>query len=222
MTNRTVPLTDDLYQYFLSISLREPPLLERLRKETAGEPDHNMQIAPEQGQFMSLLVQMLGATRALEIGVYTGYSSLWVALALPPGGKLIACDVSKEWTRVARRYWKEAGVADKVELRLGPALDTLDTLLAKEGAAGTFDFVFIDADKENSGNYYERSLELLRPGGLIAVDNAFRSGRVVDPKDDSPETQAIRDFNEKLRKDRRIVLSVVPIADGLTLALKKG
>jgi caffeoyl-CoA O-methyltransferase len=169
---------------------------------------------------MALLVRLMGARKTLEVGVFTGYSSTSVALALPPDGQIIACDVSEEYTSVARRYWQEAGVADKIELRIGPAGDTLDRLIA-EGHAGTFDFAFIDADKEQYDLYYERTLYLLRPGGLTALDNVFRGGRVIDPSDTRPSTQAIRDLNEKLIDDERIHLSIVPIADGLTLALKR-
>lgn len=179
-----------------------------------------MQIAPEQGQFMALLVQLLGATKTLDIGVFTGYSSLSVALALPPNGKIIACDVSEDDTAIARRYWRAAGVADKIDLRLAPALDTLDELLAS-GQAGTFDFAFIDADKRNYDAYYERSLQLIRPGGLIAIDNVLWAGRVADPQEQDNQTNTIRAFNEKLHHDERVTLSLVPIADGLTLALKR-
>ncbi len=179
-----------------------------------------MQISAEQGQFLQLLIRMLGAKRTLEIGVFTGYSSLSVALALPPDGRIVACDVSEPWTSVARRYWREAGVEGKIELHLAPAVETLDRLLA-EGAAGSFDFAFIDADKLNYDNYYERCLELVRRGGLIAVDNTLWHGRVVDDGDQTPDTLAIRAFNDKLHEDQRIWLSLVPIGDGLTLALKK-
>ncbi|MEW6354585.1 MAG: class I SAM-dependent methyltransferase [Pseudomonadota bacterium] len=218
MTNKTITLTDELYDYIVNVSLREPPLLKRLREETASHPWARMQIAPEQGQFIALLVQLLGAKKALEIGVFTGYSSLCVALALPPDGKLIACDVSEEWTAVARRYWSEAGVAHKVELRLAPALETLDNLL-KDGQAGVFDFAFIDADKTGYNDYYERALQLLRPGGLIMLDNMLRGGRVIDPQADD-DTRAIHALNTKLHHDQRVALSLLPIADGLTLALK--
>ena len=219
MTNKTIVLTDQLYDYVLSVSLREPPLLQRLREETARDPMARMQIAPEQGQFMALLVQLLGAKKTLEIGVFTGYSSLCVALALPRDGKLIACDVSETWTDVARRYWVEAGVVDKVDLRLAPALETLDKLL-QEGQAGSFDFAFIDADKVGYDAYYERTLQLLRPGGLILLDNMLRGGRVLDANIKNEDTRAIRALNEKLHHDQRIALSLLPIADGLTLALK--
>lgn len=220
MSKKTIGLDNQLYSYLLSVSLRESDILRRLREETATHPYSMMQIAPEQGQFMSLLVQLLGAKKTLEVGVFTGYSSLCVALGLPPDGKVIACDISEEYTSIARRYWKEAGVADKIDLRIAPALETLDKLLS-EGQAGTFDFAFIDADKENYEGYYERSLQLIRPGGLIAVDNVLWSGRVADPQVQDKSTQAIRDFNQKLHDDERVTLSLVPIADGLTLALKR-
>ncbi|GAC1464793.1 MAG: class I SAM-dependent methyltransferase [Chamaesiphon sp.] len=219
MSKKTINLNNQLYDYLLSTSLRESELLRQLREETAAHPRATMQIAPEQGQFMALLVQLLGATKTLEVGVFTGYSSLCVALALPPTGKIIACDVSEEYTSVARRYWQKAGVSSKIDLRLAPALETLDGLLAA-GEAQTFDFAFIDADKENYEAYYERSLQLIRPGGLIAIDNVLWSGQVADPQVKDKDTQAIRDLNEKLHHDERISLSLVPIADGLTLALK--
>lgn len=220
-TKKTLGLDDQLYNYLLSVSLRESEILYQLREETAQHPYAMMQIAPEQGQFMALLVQLMGATKTLEVGVFTGYSSLCVALALPPTGKVVACDVSEEYTSVARRYWQAAGVADKIELRLAPALETLDQLLSA-GEGGTFDFAFIDADKQNYLNYYERALQLLRPGGLIAIDNVLWGGQVADPQVQDRNTQAIRDFNEKLHHDERVSLSLVPIADGLTLALKRG
>ena len=217
--NKTFALPDHVYRYLLSASLREPDILRKLREETANDPMARMQIAPEQGQFMALLVQLMAAKKCLEIGVYTGYSSLCVALALPADGKIIACDVNDEWTNIARRYWQEAGVAQKIELRLAPALKTLDELLA-ENRAGTFDFAFIDADKENYLAYYERCLKLLRRGGLIAVDNTLWSGRVAEPENHEADTVALREFNSKLHHDQRVALSLLPIADGLTLALK--
>ena len=220
MSNRTISLDDRLYEYLLGVSLREHPALARLRAETARHPRVNMQIAPEQGQFMALLARLAGARRCIEVGVFTGYSSLAVALALPPDGRIVACDVSEEYTAVARRHWKEAGVADKISLRLAPALETLDALLA-EGEAGRFDFAFIDADKEGYPGYYERLLELLRPGGLIAVDNTLWDGAVADPADEEPDTVAIRAFNARLHADQRVDLSLVPIGDGLTLARKR-
>lgn len=219
MLKKTMGLEDQLYNYFLSVSLREADLLQQLREETARLPNAIMQIAPEQGQFMALLIKLLGAKKTLDVGVFTGYSSLCVALALPKDGKIVACDVSEEYTTTARRYWQAAGVADKIDLRIAPALDTLDQLLA-EGQSETFDFAFIDADKGNYDNYYERSLQLIRPGGLIAIDNVLWSGRVADSQNREGSTQKIRAFNEKLHKDQRVTLSIVPIADGLTLAFK--
>jgi predicted O-methyltransferase YrrM len=213
-------IDDRLYDYLLSVSLRESEVLQQLRQETATHPMSQMQIAPEQGQLMAMLVQLMGAKKALEIGVFTGYSSLAVALALPPDGKLIACDVDEDYTAIARRYWQQAGVADKIDLRIAPALETLDRLLA-EGHANTFDFVFIDADKSNYANYYDRALELVRPGGLIAIDNVLWSGRVADPETQDNRTKAIRAFNEKLHQDERILPCLLAIADGLTLALKR-
>lgn len=220
MSNKTLGLDDRLHNYLLSVSLREPAVLAQLRQETAQQPMSQMQIAPEQGQFMALLVQLMGAKKTLEVGVFTGYSSLVVALALPPDGQLIACDVSQEYTAIARRYWQQAGVSHKIDLRLAPALETLDDLLA-EGQANTFDFAFIDADKSNYDNYYERALQLLRSGGLIAIDNVLWSGRVADPDVQDNRTQQIRQLNQKLRQDERVTISLVPIADGLTLTLKR-
>ena len=220
MSKGIIKVSDELYKYILSVSLREPGILRRLREETEPYPHSFMQISPDQGQFMALLVHLMRATRTIDIGVYTGYSSLSVAMALPDDGKLIACDLNEEWTSVAKRYWAEAGVAHKVDLRLAPAIETLDSLLA-EGLAGSFDFIFIDADKENYDGYYERSLELLRPGGLIAVDNVLWSGRVLESSGYDPDTSAIKAFNTKLLTDNRIFLSMVPIADGLTLAFKR-
>ena len=220
MANRTLSLNDRLYDYVLSHSLREPALLKELRAETAKLPAAGMQIGPEQGQFMALLVELLGVKQALEVGVFTGYSSLAVALAMPPEGRLIACDVSEEYTSVARRYWARAGVAGKIELKLGPALETLDKLLA-EGRAGSFDFAFVDADKPNYLGYYERCLELLRPGGLLAIDNVLWGGEVANPKVKDADTKAIRALNDKAAKDERISLSLLPLGDGLTLARKR-
>lgn len=219
MSNQTLGLDSRLSAYLHSVSLREPEILAQLRQETAQHPMSQMQIAPEQGQFMALLVRLMGAKKTLEVGVFTGYSSLAVALALPPDGKIVACDTSEEYTAIARRYWQQAGVADKIQLYLAPALETLDRLLAA-GEAETFDFAFIDADKSNYGNYYDRALSLVRSGGLIAIDNVLWSGRVADPQVQDNRTQAIRDFNQKLHQDQRIALSLVPIADGLTLAMK--
>ncbi len=220
MSSKTLPLSDALYQYMLSVSLREPDLLRRLREETARMPGAGMQISPEQGQFMSFLIQLMGATRTLEIGVFTGYSTLRTALAMPDDGRVVACDLNKEWTSIAERYWREAGVADKIDLRLGPAVDTLEMLLM-DGRHGTFDFVFIDADKANYLNYYTRALDLVRRGGVIAIDNVFWGGAVCDSAASDPDTNAIRELNNTLHADARIALSMVPIGDGLTLAMKR-
>ena len=219
MSNKTLPLDESLYEYLLAVSLREPEVLRQLRAETALDSMSRMQTAPEQGQFMALLVQLMGARKCLEVGVYTGYSALCIALALPPDGSLVACDVSEEWTAVARRYWDAAGVADRIDLRLAPALQTLDRLL-ESGQAGSFDFAFIDADKENYRNYYERSLRLLRSGGLVAIDNTLWSGDVADPEKQDAETTAIRELNAFVHQDSRVNMSLLPVADGLTLAMK--
>jgi predicted O-methyltransferase YrrM len=217
---KTIGIEQPLYDYLLSVSLREPEVLQQLREETATLPLGVMQIAPEQGQFMALLVTLMGAKKTLEVGVFTGYSSLCVALSLPNDGKLIACDVSDEYTTVARRYWEKAGVTNKIDLRIAPAIETLDELLAA-GEAKTFDFAFIDADKSNYYSYYERALQLVRPGGLIAIDNVLWSGAVADREVRDNRTNKIREFNQKLHQDDRVIISLVPIADGLTLALKK-
>ena len=205
-------LPDELYQYLLSVSLREHPVLRRLREENVHHPLANLPIPPEHGQFMALLVQLMGARKTLDIGVFTGYSALAVALALPPDGHMVACDISEEHTSVARRYWKEAGVDHIIDLRLKPALETLRELL-EQGQRGQFDFAFIDADKTSYWNYYERCLELLRPGGLIMVDNVIWSGRVCDPLDHTADTEALRAFNQKLSTDTRVSLSMLPLGD---------
>ena len=220
MSTRTLVLDDSLHAYLLSNSLREAPVLERLRAATAALPHSNMQISPEQGQFMQLLVRLIGARRCIEIGTFTGYSALAVALALPADGHIVACDVSAEWTDIARRFWREAAVESKIELRLQPALRTLDEL--GKTASGRFDFAFIDADKTSYYAYYEKVLDLLRPGGLIAVDNTLWSGRVADPKDQSADTAALRAFNERVHQDERVDISLLPLSDGLTLLRKKG
>ena len=219
MSKQTLGLEQNLYDYLLAVSLREPTILTQLRQETAQMPRSIMQISPEQGQFMALLIKLIGAKKTLEVGVFTGYSSLVVALALPADGKIVACDVSEEYTSVARRYWQQAGVADKIDLHIAPALETLDKLLTA-GEAGSFDFAFIDADKGNYDNYYERCLELIRPGGLIAIDNVLWSGKVAETEIQDNQTNKIRALNRKLHQDSRITLSLVPIADGLTLAMK--
>ena len=202
----------------LSISLREPEVLRQLREETADDENANMQISPEQGQFMALLVKLLGAKRTLDIGVYTGYSSLCVSLALPEDGRVTACDINDKWTEIAKRYWQKAGVANKIDLRLAPALETLQILLEQD--ENNFDFAFVDADKVNYDQYYEYCLELIRPGGLIAIDNVLWGGAVADTSINDDDTRAIRALNKKIHADPRVETSLVPIADGLTLARK--
>jgi caffeoyl-CoA O-methyltransferase len=213
-------LPENLYEYMTSVSVREPAILRRLREETASHPMGGMQIPPEHGQFLALLIQLMGARRTLEIGVFTGYSSLAVALALPNDGRILACDVSEEYTSVAERYWKEAGVDHMIDLRLRPALETLQELLAQPSGV-PFDFAFIDADKANYEGYYEYALELIRPGGLIAIDNVLWHGQVIDPDANDADTLAIRALNKKLLSDSRINLSMLPISDGLTLCYKR-
>lgn len=220
MSNRTLTLDDRLYDYLLRHSLREPETLAKLRAETAAHPQVNMQIAPEQGQFMQMLVRLTDARRAIEVGVFTGYSSLAVALAMADDGYLLACDVSEEYTAIARRHWQAAGVAHKIELVLAPARETLDARLAA-GEAGTYDFAFIDADKTGYLGYYERLMRLIRPGGLIVVDNTLWSGGVANPANRDPDTVALREFNDRLLADPRIDLSLLPLGDGLTLARRR-
>ncbi len=221
MSNRTLSIDDRVYDYLLSVSLKEPDLLTQLREETAGIEFSEMQIAPEQGQFMALLVKLMGARRALEIGTFTGYSSIVIASALPDDGELVCCDDSEEWTSMARKYWHKAGLEDRINFKLGDASKTLQGLI-DEGLEGTFDFIFIDADKQNYPLYYELSLNLLRAGGLIAVDNTLWSGDVADPANQEPGTRAIRRFNEMLKQDERVAISLVTIGDGLTLVHKPG
>ncbi len=220
MSNRTLQLTEPLYQYLCDVSLRESPLLRQLRQETAQDEMSQMQIAPEQGQFLALLVKVLGVRKLIEIGTYTGYSALCMASAMPNDGQLVCCDISDKWTQVARRYWAKAGVEDNIELHLAPALETLGKLLS-QGLARTFDFAFIDADKQNYDAYYEACLRLLRPGGVIALDNMLWSGRVANPREQDVDTRALRALNLKLRDDQRIDLSLLPIADGVTLIRKR-
>lgn len=220
MSDQILNITEDLYRYMLDRSLREPDVLRRLRERTAELPGAGMQIAPLQGQFMAFLAKLTGARNTLEIGVYTGYSSLAVALALPDDGRVVACDISSEYTDIAKPYWQEAGVLPKIDLRLAPALETLDALI-DNGETGRFDFAFIDADKENYTHYYERTLQLVRPGGVILVDNVLWNGSVVDESKQDVDTVAIRQFNEKLHHDDRIDLSMLPLADGITIARKK-
>jgi len=221
MSSVQTGVAEDLAQYIRGVTLREPEILKKLREETAKLPNAMMQIGPEQGQFMGMLIHLLRAKLTLEVGVFTGYSSTVVALALPDDGRVVACDVSEEYTSMARRYWREAGVEHKIGLRLAPAVETLDGLLA-EGKSGAFDFAFIDADKENYDRYYERALKLLRPGGLIAVDNVLWHGKVLDQSVQDADTRAIRALNEKLHRDERVLVSLLPIGDGLTLAFKRG
>ena len=220
MSSRNGYISDALYDYILSVSLRDLPVLAKLRQETAGLSNAGMQISPDQGQFMALLAKLTGAKKVLEVGVFTGYSSLVVALALPAEGRIVACDISEEYTRMARRYWQEAGVAHKIDLRLGPAADTLAGLVAA-GEAGCFDFAFIDADKENYLVYYEHALQLLRPGGLVLVDNVLWGGRPIDPEAKDESTEAIRAINAKMGRDERVDVSMLPVGDGLTLARKR-
>ena len=219
MSRIHTPITDELADYIRGVTLREPEPLKRLREETEDHPHASMQTSPEQGQFLHLMARVAGARKTLEVGVFMGYSSTWVALALPAGGKVVACDRSEEFTARARRTWREAGVEDRIELRIAPALETLDGLIAG-GQAGSFDFAFIDADKGNYANYYERALALIRRGGLIAVDNVLWDGSVIDLTDRDPDTEAIRAFNRKLHADERVSLSMATMGDGLTLACK--
>ena len=219
MSNRRLQIDDALAQYLLDQSLREHPAQVALRAATASHPHAMMQIAPDQGQFMALLIKLLGARRAIEVGVFTGYSALTVALALPEDGRLLACDISDDYTRIGRPFWQQAGVAHKIDLRLAPALETLDAQLAA-GAAGQYDFAFIDADKTGYDAYYEGCLQLLRPGGLIAIDNTLWSGAVARPAKDA-DTVALQQLNAKLHRDERVDLSLLAIGDGLTLARKR-
>lgn len=218
MANRTLEVTDGLHDYILR-HIREPKLLAELREETSRHPLANMQISPEQGQFLSFLVAATGVRRAIEVGTFTGYSALCVALALPADGKLIACDISEEYTTIARRYWAKAGMADRIDLRLAPAVETLDRLL-EEGQSGSFDFGFIDADKSSYDSYYERVLALLRPGGVLVVDNVLWGGDVADPEKKDADTISIRALNKKIVSDSRVSMSLIPVADGLMLVRK--
>jgi predicted O-methyltransferase YrrM len=220
MSNDSLGLPPDLQAYLVEHGVREPEILKRLRDETALIPQHDMQIAPEQGAFMAMLVGLIDAKRCIELGTFTGYSSLVVALAMPADGRIVCCDLSEEWTSVARRYWAEAGVGDRVDLRLGPALETLDALIAGS-ATGTFDFAFIDAAKREYPDYHERILQLLRPGGLALYDNVFWGGDVVDEKSTDPDLVGVRRLNDRLLRDERVDISMIPVADGLTLVRKR-
>ena len=221
MSSHTIELTDVLHDYLLRVGTRESAVAKELRAETqAATRAHRMQISPEQGAFMALLVRLLGVKRAIEVGTFTGYSALVVAEALPDAGRLIACDVSEDWTAVGRPFWQRAGVAEKIDLRLAPAAETLDALLAA-GEAGAFDFAFIDADKANYDTYYERCLALLRTGGVVGIDNVLWGGRVANEQADDADTQAIRALNAKVRDDARVDVAMLPIGDGLTLAVKR-
>ena len=219
MSSDTLGMSKKLRNYMRDISLREPDVMARLRKLTAKHPHAEMQISPEQGQFMQMLVRMLGARRCIEIGTFTGYSALAVALALPRTGNLVACDISDEFTQIGRPFWEEAGVAKKIDLRLGPAKSTLNKMI-KAGEEGRYDFAFIDADKPGYPEYFERCLKLLRTGGVIACDNIFMGGGAADGRSTSENAIAMRKFNEKIKKDKRVDISLVPIGDGLTLARK--
>lgn len=219
MSSKANFISDELYRYILSVSLRDDELLARLRTETAAMPMAAMQIAPDQGQLLAFLVRLIGARRAIEVGVFTGYSSLCIARALPPDGHLLACDVSPEWTAVGQRYWAEAGVGDRIELILAPASDTLHSRIDR-GEAGSYDFAFVDADKESYDDYYERCLVLLRVGGLMVFDNVLWSGSVMNENSDDPETRALQALNRKLHLDQRVEVSMIPVADGLYLARK--
>lgn len=220
MTARTLNLDDALYQYLIDVSLRETPLLKRLRDETQALPMARWQVAPEQGQFLALLVKLTGARRLLEVGTFTGYSALCMAAALPAGGSLICCDIPGDYNAIARRYWQEAGLAGQIDLRLAPALDTLAEL-ERQGQAEQFDLVFIDADKANYPSYLEHALHLLRVGGLAVFDNTLWSGRVLETSPESADTRAIQALNLALKDDVRVDLSLLPLGDGLTLCRKR-
>lgn len=220
MSNKTIGLSDDLAAYVVEVGTREPDVLARLRRETAALPQHGMQIAPEEGAFLAFLVELTGARRCIEVGTFTGYSSLAVALALPEDGRIVCCDVSEEWTALARRFWDEAGVADRIDLRIAPAAETLDRLLA-DGEQDGYDFAFVDADKAGYDGYYERLLRLVRPGGLITFDNTLWGGEVLDRDTADDDTRALQALNTKLAGDDRITLCLLPVADGVTLARRR-
>ncbi|MBO6521406.1 MAG: class I SAM-dependent methyltransferase [Rhodospirillales bacterium] len=219
MSTHSINVDERLRDYMLDVSLREHPVMRALRDETADHAHAGMQISPEQGQFMQMLVRMLGAKTCIEVGTFTGYSALAVALALPDGGRLVACDISEEFTKIGKPFWEKAGVADKIDLRIAPATESLDAMIAA-GETGSYDFAFIDADKPGYPDYFERCLKLLRPGGVIAVDNIFMGGSAADPETESANAQAMRKFNAALKDDTRVEISLIPIGDGLTLARK--
>ena len=220
MSRSTLKLTDSVYDYMLEHSLRESEACRLLREETAPMKMGMMQVSPEQGQFMAFLVRLTGTRRALEIGTFTGYSALCVAQALPSDGRLVCCDVSEEWTSVGQRYWQSAGVSDKIDLKIGPATETLQAL-REDGEEGRYDFAFIDADKKNYLVYYENVLSLLRTGGVLLIDNVLWGGSVANPGKNDDDTNAIRTLNQHLRGDDRVLLSMLPVGDGLTLVMKQ-
>jgi len=220
MSSRTLAMTDAIYRFMLDSTLREAPILAELRAETASLPMAGMQISPEHGQFAAFLIELTAARRYLEIGTFTGYSALAAALAMPADGRVLCLDKSEDWTAVARKYWKKAGVADRIELRLGAAVDSLDAMLA-QGGSDRFDMAFIDADKSNYDAYYERCLKVVRPGGLIALDNMLWGGDVADPTKTDADTAALRALNRKVRDDKRVACSLVPIGDGLMLCRRR-
>jgi predicted O-methyltransferase YrrM len=220
MANKTIGISEDLHEYVVRVGAREPEVLARLREETAALPSHRMQIAPEEGALLAMLAELTGARRCLEVGTFTGYSALAVALRLPDDGTMVCCDVSEEWTAIGRRYWAEAGVGDRIDLRIAPATDTLDALLA-EGEADSFDFAFVDADKTGYDAYYERLLRLVRPGGVIVFDNVLWDGAVLDEDPQDDDTRAIQALNAKLAADERVSLCLIPVADGVTLARRR-
>ena len=219
MSTRTLGLDDVLHQYLLDVSVDEDPVAKALRARTAALEEHYMQISPEQGQFFKLLLKLMNARQVIEVGTYTGYSALCMAQAVGARGRVVCCDISEEWTAIGREFWEQAGVAERIDLRLAPALETLEQM-RQAGEDGNFDFAFIDADKGNYQAYYEHLLDLIRPGGVIAMDNTLWSGRVADPSEQEPDTVAIREFNRRLADDSRVMVSLVPIGDGLTLARK--
>ena len=220
MSTSTLGMPDDIREYMLSVSVRETLILKNLREETALMENSIMQISPEQGQLMYMLIRLINAKKTLEIGVFTGYSTLWTAMGLPEDGLIIACDVNREWTDIAEKYWIKASVDHKIDLRIAPAEDTLNSLI-EAGLGNTFDFAFIDANKEDYGTYFEQCMQLIKPGGLIALDNVLRHGSVIDPQSDDPGTVAIRELNRRIYVDDRVDVSMIPVSDGLTLVRRK-